>query len=90
MIDLALLSIILFLLCYLAVREYLYHSQLKFLTKLVSGDPNPDAPGIAEPANPISKEEPNEIPLDETHPFVLPKEFNLEVEGQEPRPVKLE
>ena len=91
MTDLALVFVVFFLLCYVAAREYLYHQQIKFLTKLASGDPHPDVSGkVPEPANPIAKEEPNEIPITEDHPFVLPKEFNLEVEGQEPRSVKLE
>ena len=90
MTDVALVMVVFFLLCYTAAREYLYHQQIKFLTRLASGDPAPDRPSPQEPANPISREEANEIPIDESHPFVLPKEFNLEVEGQEPRPVKLE
>ena len=91
MTELALIFVVIFLLCYVAAREYLYHQQVKFLTRLVTGDPNPDGSDkIVEPANPIAKEEPNEIPIDESHPFILPKEFNLEVEGQEPRSIKLE
>ena len=89
--DLPLYFIIFSLIGYIVAREYLYNNQLKFMTKLASGDPNPDKPASTEPSNPIAKEEPNEIPLTEDHPFILPKEFNLQVEGEEQtRPIKLE
>lgn len=90
MTEYALIFIVAFLLCYVAGREYLYHQQLKFLTKLASGDPHPDGKVVMETVNPIAKEEVNEIPITEDNPFIFPKEFNLEVEGQDPRPIKLE
>jgi len=87
-------GIILVLAVLFVVRELLNYFQTRKLEELLKArDLSEFYSGKKKKSvgkNPIAKEEPNEIPLDETRPFTLPKEFNLEIEGEEePRKIRI-
>lgn len=86
------------LILYSLVREIIHRWHLHDLEeKLFAGNPETyrhlkdKKPQSNQVTNTGTEVDPSEIEIDESRPFPFPKEFNLEIEGEErPRNIKLE
>ena len=84
---------------YIIVKEWLCRQHVRELEdKLLAGNfetyyslKNKQPPPKNEIVHTGTEENPNEIPIDGMQPVPIPKEFNLQIEGEDqPRHVKLE